>query len=716
MALTGTATINAADVNRTIYGYVNTDDNHFGTYGIVSAQTNDLEATEMLYDFMANNVNPAYAATGYDNIIYAFTYQWNGSMVQPTASDLVAYNISTGRMTTIGPWSPNDPNLKVQDATWDPVDNALYTIIYTNEQSYLSKVNLETGALETVCEILSDISFVAVASSPAGVLYGLGIDGIIYRVNKTSGALAEVFNSHLTQFYVGNSMIFDPASGNLFWAIKASDYDPNNTILVEVDLNAEGGPKMHEVGQIGRNSVFNGLYMPGASSYAAPAAPTDFTATYTSGKLEAKLSWTNPSTTFGNDVLTDLNGIVVRRDGKQVAVVTDVTPGSTSEWIDDTLTEGGEYRYDIFAIGTGGEGMTATSFAFVGQDYPDAVTSPLLEIGDAYTSATISWDAVTKGFHNGDFDAASVKYDVIRRPDNKVVATDVTATTATDDQIIRTLPYYYEVIAKNEIGSAPAAATRSLILGPAIETPFTEDFDTEAEVLTRWMIQDANADYRTWMINTSAGHTFFGDYETAIEYMVSPIDGGPYYDADDWLISGPLAFDKDTAYEVALECRSIAPEKVEIYVGPSEDIEDLELCGSIDIQPSQMIEGDTSVRGTMYTLPINTKDLAVGSVAIRLVTPAADVHYNFFQICTAKVCEEGTGYVAAPATDTLQIRINGDLFEVAGEMTGVDFFNAAGAKVMTSAANTTDLTALAKGIYMAVVKTAQGSKTVKFAK
>ncbi len=713
------ADLSLVDAKRTLYGYFNSEYSFGNVYGFSEINTYNLENPQLIFNFPSNDLNPLFAGAGYDGVIYGLSYQWNGSMNPTLPDDLIAYNIDSGRVTHIGPWGTPDSGLKPQDMTYDQTTGTMYVMAYDGTGSLLMKADLETGALETVCEIRANQSFMTLAANRAGELFTIGIDGVLYKLNKTNGVVTSIFNTGLAGFYFLQTMEFDPTTGNILWAANASSYDPNNVVLMEIDLTDSANPSIDEVGVVGNRAIFNALYIPGASSYSAPAAPDSFVAsTPVQGSFEAVLSWINPTTTFGNAALSDsdFNGIVIFRDGKQISVITDCKTGQAMTYIDTELSEPGEYRYDIIALGTGGESMKATYFLYIGEDMPSSVITPKIEGVDDYSSAVISWQPVTMGYHNGYLVPESVKYKVVRRPDNKIVGDNITETSIIDNSIVRTLNYNYDVIAFNEIGEAPLTSTSNLILGPAFDTPFVEEFDSDKEALNRWIITDGNGDFNTWMFNSTAGSQFFGDYETALEYLISPIMSDQFNDADEWIVSGPIKFEADKKYEIELAVRSIATETLEVAIGPSEIPVELQLAETVTIKPSEYIEGDANVRPSYYTVQLPTEGLTTGSVGLHLCTPIDPSHYAFLQICSLEVREGGTGSVDEVSTPLLFTRFDQNQFDVIGEFDKIEIYSVSGSIVIDTAESTIDLTNLDNGIYVAVIHTPSGLETVKFAK
>ena len=722
-ALTMTVTAGAADIsftesNRTIYGYFNIEGSFKGdTYGFAEINTNNLQEPTLLYDFPSHGMNPMYAGAGVDGVLYGACYIWNGSMSPTIPGDLIAYNITTGRMTTIGPWSAGNEFLKPQDMTYDYTTNTMYAMAFDGNGSKLMTVNLETGEFENPLPIKAALSFATLAASPAGELYAIGVDGVLYKISKASGTISSVFNTGLTGYNFTQSMEFDPTSGNIYWAANVTDYDPNQVLLMEINMQDPSNPSIKNLGQFGNGAVFGSLYIQGATSYDAPAVVAGLTANNEAGKPDVKLTWTNPSTTFGNGQLNSLNGIVVFRDGEVVTTLTDAKPGQEMTYTDANVSNG-EHRYDIMALGTGGESMKATVFAYIGQDSPASVTNVNIQGTDAYSAAVLTWDPVTTGLHGGDFNSESVKYSVYRRPDNKLVAENITATSITDNSFTRTLQYSYDIVALNDIGAAPATSSAPLILGKPFTVPFDETFDQENETLNRWMITDANNDYNTWVFNTTAGSVFFGDYETALEYIVSPLMDDLNEDADEWIVSGPIAFEAGKEYEMQLTVRAISDETLEVAFGTSEKPSELNVIQTLNIAPYEYEEGDLSARPTYIGVSLPTEGIEVGNIGLHLTTPVASLPYSFLQIIAINVYEKGKGGIEGAEIDTpiVLTRMVAGNFEVAGEFDKIEFYNIGGLKIGESKQSITDLNSYASGIYLAVVHTANGPVTVKFVK
>ncbi len=698
---------------RSLYGYFNTEAGFDMDHGFASVNTADIEVPKLLFSFDEHSMSSVgvYGGAGLDGVLYCFDYAYQ-SMGSPVPGNLVSYDINTGMYAVIAPYGGGEYAHPV-DATFDRNTGTMYALMGGG----IVTVDLTTAEFTPFVSIKSDMGFVTLAADAAGEFYSIAMDGVLYKIDKTSGVISKVFDTGAQGFMFNQSMEFDPTTGHIIWAANVSLFDPNEMQLIEIDLSGE--PSMEVLGKFGNSAVFNSLYLEGAASYDAPGNITDLSATYNAATESVTLTWTNPDKTFGGNTLeaSALNGVEILKGGKSIAVLRNCEPGKTSSYTTTDLDMNAENRFSVIPFGTGGDGIKAITMVYVGADMPAAVTGAAIAGIDDYAAATLSWDAVTTGYHSGDFDAQSVRYSVYRRPDNVLVADKITETTVTDKNIRRTLNYYYDIIASNEIGTAPAVATANRILGPAFTCPFVEDFDDRAVVGNHWMINDANGDLNTWIITSSASTQFFGDAETGLEYMLSPIMGDDYDDADDWFISGPIKFEEGKNYEIDLTYRSLMPEVLEVYFGQSEEPDELALVESLELPASVYYEGDISIRPSysIVNLPTEGKEM-VGNVALRLVTPLGTLAYGFLQISNIEIIEQGTGSLGSISAPAVLARYRAGNFEVMGEFEKVEIYNVAGVKVAESRSAVTDMNKYDRGVYVAVVTGPAGRTAVKFAK
>ena len=137
-----------------------------------------------------------------------------------------------------------------------------------------------------------------------------------------------------------------------------------------------------------------------------------------------------------------------------------------------------------------GDGVYKEFAAYVGEDLPGAPQNVTLTTHGG--NAEITWVAPAEGKHGGYFDNASVKYNVVRMPDNKVVVEGTTSLRATDAVSVKK-GYSYVVTAVNKKGVGASATSKTMSFGPEDSVPFTSLLTTQDD-FDRWVTADKNND------------------------------------------------------------------------------------------------------------------------------------------------------------------------------------------------------------------------------
>lgn len=194
-----------------------------------------------------------------------------------------------------------------------------------------------------------------------------------------------------------------------------------------------------------------------------------------------------------------------------------------------------------------GDGVYKEFAAYVGEDLPGAPQNVRLTTHGG--NAEITWVAPEKGQHGGYFDNASVKYNVVRMPDNKVVVEGTTSLRATDAVSVKK-GYSYVVTAVNKKGVGASATSKTMSFGPEDSVPFTSPLTTQDD-FDRWVTADKNNDGNTW--------TFYKPTQTTTYDRCDQ-------NADDWLYTPALKFEKCKTYQVRYTYSSanwVTPDKHE---------------------------------------------------------------------------------------------------------------------------------------------------------
>ena len=262
--------------------------------------------------------------------------------------------------------------------------------------------------------------------------------------------------------------------------------------------------------------------------------------------LSAQLSWTTPSVSYLGAKLSSLTGTKVYRNDQLVYTSTETTQGKSVAWTDRPSTDG-YYIYKVVPYNAAGDGVYKEFAAYVGEDLPGAPQNVTLTTHGG--NAEITWAAPAEGKYGGYFDNASVKYNVVRMPDNKVVVEGTTSLRATDAVSVQK-GYSYIVTAVNKKGVGASATSKTMSFGPEDSVPFTSPLTTQDD-FDRWVTADKNNDGNTW--------TFYKPTQTTTYDRCDQ-------NADDWLYTPALKFEKCKTYQVRYTYSSanwVTPDKHE---------------------------------------------------------------------------------------------------------------------------------------------------------
>ena len=254
----------------------------------------------------------------------------------------------------------------------------------------------------------------------------------------------------------------------------------------------------------------------------APAAVTNFTVTPgASGALTADLAWTNPALTYSGATLTDLDQVVVYRDGGATAIYSNTTPviGGAETFTDNTVTSG-MHTYEVYGINDAGDGSKTSVTLYVGLDVPPAVEGFTVVAINDNADAYLTWTNPTGsvGLNGGFWDGSISGYSIVR--DGATTLTVTGTATEYTDLAPSTGNHTYEITIENAIGDGGSASGSVLIGNFLLYDDFADLNNWTAGGLTgNWVIsQTANAGGAApeAMFNWSPSIT--GD-----SYIISPI-------------------------------------------------------------------------------------------------------------------------------------------------------------------------------------------------
>lgn len=669
-----------------IFGQLRYEKNVNGT-GLVKLNTANPNGYQWVrdYGYQAGVTPITTAGTYVGSEYYAYETTLYANTLMPRAISVV--NVNTGEYTAKREIenSTTEAPLILDEMTYDPKTNRIFGLHYDTSanKSYIYEIDRKTLDIALVATIDKVLFYTLAADN--GSLYAVRKGGMksylskidISSINKTTKT-CEYSDLGNTNIYLGDysqTMEFDKTTHRLWWMAQTSD---GNAYLVE--LNPQTGA------QIKKEFIDNEMQLLGMGipyqyvADGAPSYPRAFKATADAkGALSAQLSWTTPSVSYLGAKLSALTGTKVYRNDQLVYTSTETTQGKSVAWTDRPSTDG-YYIYKVVPYNAAGDGVYKEFAAYVGEDLPGAPQNVTLTTHGG--NAEITWAAPAEGQHGGYFDNASVKYNVVRMPDNKVVVEGTTSLRATDAVSVQK-GYSYIVTAVNKKGVGASATSKTMSFGPEDSVPFTSPLTTQDD-FDRWVTADKNNDGNTW--------TFYKPTQTTTYDRCDQ-------NADDWLYTPALKFEKGKTYQVRYTYSSanwVTPDKHEqvmeqmkvwfcaepIATGAAKLIKETgefhtasniflygkdnfqtETTGSARIAFQACSEAN---HGQIYLKDVSIREYSTKDLSVQALTGSQLVNSQSQQTFTVDVRNEGS----ATVSDYRVLLLNADNNEVLGEAKG----------------------------------------------
>lgn len=669
-----------------IFGQLRYEKNVNGT-GLVKLNTANPNDYQWVHDYgYQAGVTPITTAGTYvGSEYYAYETTLYANTLMPRAISVV--DVNTGEYTAKREIvnSTTEAPLILDEMTYDPKTNRIFGLHYDTSanKSYIYEIDRKTLDITLVATVDKVLFYTLAADN--GSLYAVRKGGMksylskidISSINKTTKT-CEYKDLGNTNVYLGDysqTMEFDKTTHRLWWMAQTSD---GNAYLVE--LNPQTGA------QIKKEFIDNEMQLLGMGipyqyvADGAPSYPRAFKATADAkGALSAQLSWTTPSVSYLGAKLSALTGTKVYRNDQLVYTSTETTQGKSVAWTDRPSTDG-YYIYKVVPYNAVGDGVYKEFAAYVGEDLPGAPQNVTLTTHGG--NAEITWAAPEKGQHGGYFDNASVKYNVVRMPDNKVVVEGTTSLRATDAVSVQK-GYSYIVTAVNKKGVGASATSKTMSFGPEDSVPFTSPLTTQDD-FDRWVTADKNNDGNTW--------TFYKPTQTTTYDRCDQ-------NADDWLYTPALKFEKGKTYQVRYTYSSanwVTPDKHEqvmeqmkvwfcaepIATGAAKLIKETgefhtasniflygkdnfqtETTGSARIAFQACSEAN---HGQIYLKDVSIREYSTKDLSVQALTGSQLVNSQSQQTFTVDVRNEGS----ATVSDYRVLLLNADNNEVLGEAKG----------------------------------------------
>lgn len=434
------------------------------------------------------------------------------------------------------------------DLAQDPTDGKVYGFFIDDTSYRFGTVDYATNKQQFIA--LSDTAFFGLACSNEGQLYAVSQGGNLFKIAKDGrqtlvGSLGLTEQGLTVEDRVQSATI-DPRTNKMYWAAYLWD---KNAIDFKTDLyeiDTETGRATHIVDFPETAQVVALHIAEPAADDAAPAAAENVAAHFEGGSLSGKVSFTAPTLTYGGETLEGQLDYTITTGGTTLASGT-CQPGEQIE-AGVTVDTNGEKEFTVRTSNAAGMSPKADTKTWVGYDNTVAPLSPRFSYADGIASVT--WQAPDTTVHGGYIDRENLTYNIVRYPDNEVVATGIGALSFSEPLTAESfVKYSYGIVALNGGMASDTARTAEIAVGSAYTVPYSEDFG-RATAFDEFTALDANGDKRyeeMWgYVTENSGYWGVTSQGSAI-YRASENA------ADDWLITPGIILEAGKSYTLTFD-------------------------------------------------------------------------------------------------------------------------------------------------------------------
>lgn len=553
-------------------------------------------------------------STYHNGKIYACEYD-DGAHLDQQEAHWVIYDAKTFKKI-------NDINkgsnyaLTTMSLAYDPTEDMIYAIGRTYMETYLLKIDPNTGDATRVLGkdgqpnvFDNNYRYGAIGCDNNGGLYIVYMETIaddegtdkwhLAKVRKSTGQLSRVDSDELTvdndvnSTYLQNDtrkqcLFTNSRTGKMYWFFPANS---SNGCIAELNTKtAKATIKAYMAQQVVPTGAF--FVEPMAK---APAIISDFKFVESGvGSVKGKLQFTVPAEAYDGTALSGEQTVVVK-EGTKTLVNTKAEAGSVFTSDELTFTND-NHIVSVTVSNEAGDGPTVKRNFYVGYDTPLAPTNIKL-VADGLKT-TLTWDAPTKGKNGSAIDTDKLTYTVLRYGAlNEDDAKNSPATVAEglkECQFEETHPsdmarwQYLITPVVGDVKGKPALSS-PLIVGTPLDLPYGGAFKSPFDFMNYYTVVDNNADRTTWNF---AGTEAYYQYSTE-------------QDADDWMISPALNMKKDHNYRLTFKAHSTDdsyPEAMDIYLGKDATVQAMD-TRLWDNDAIEVDNGEDNIYNVDFTVP-----------------------------------------------------------------------------------------------------------------
>lgn len=539
---------------KTLWGnvlYDNTWDDYTTAYGMYKFETKaPISVSKQFGDdfFRATG-----AGAWLEDALYYVMYQsfWGVDMVY-----LYKYNTDT--------WTQEvekrlEDFTMVANETAVAADGTVYGDFLDADGNYneLGIADYENGTRTTIGRLKR--AYVAMGITSDDVLYGIGTDGNLYKIDTKTAEETLVGSTGVQVAKKDGSFFYqsgeiDQSTNTFYW--DCVDVHQKST-LYTVDLATA---QLTEIGEFANNNIISLLSIPKAKAAdGAPAAPASLSFDFKEGSLTGNVCFTAPDKTFAGGTLeagTQLSYSILV-DKQEVATGT-TTPGA--QVAHEITLKSGYSNITVTVSNSEGKSPKTAARYYAGYDKPKTIGEVTTAIDTATGQATVTWEAPTAGENDGY--VGGLTYDIVRYPDGKTVKTGCTETTFTETlEKGETQTYGYGVTANNHGVKSAETVSNFVAYGDPITPPFINSFEDDSE-MAYFTVIDNNNDGNKW---TRVEPSMSNDYDGYA--LLTRIDKTAF---DDWMITPALSLKANHQYKISFRLSGFSKyyeEKFEVKYG-----------------------------------------------------------------------------------------------------------------------------------------------------
>lgn len=506
---------------------------------------------------------------------YDGAYHGNTSTQNPqrVATTTFKYDARSWKNLAYGYYEVPPSDTYSNSMAYDYTTGKAYALGLTFNQNgvtYLRDVNLETGEMTNIAQL--DRGYNAIACDGDGQLWAFYREPSfpnptsLYKLDKQTGKGTLVGPLGYNQKGVYSAAAVDLRTGKLYWQAEIlASYNEHYeetyaSYVMEIDkTTGKATPvKKFQYEQV----QFASLYFMD-SHPKAPDGVKDLKFAYKTGEFsKGNVTCQLPTTTYDRTPLTGKLSVEVYLDSVKTVTATGLTPG-TAYTTDEITLKDGSHTVWVYCYNDANQKSIRSDVSFYGgSDAPESVKNLQMTYTPDHKQVTLTWDAPVQGANNGKLDTSSLRYTVVRSP-NEVVAKDITECTFSESPDVPQALTQYAVYATSSGGTSKYAYSDQTILGQSRDLPYLQTFDSNTDFLSMFTLDpqnlaQENGQYWMWQQQLRLA-IYFLSYGNRL-----PVDG--------WLITPSLNLKKDYIYRVSYQTECFAgggtfKKQIDIHLG-----------------------------------------------------------------------------------------------------------------------------------------------------